>query len=282
MKYKFMRYPDGKTKAVTFSYDDNDRADLRMRDIFDKYGMKCTFNVTSYSATNGKGLSTDELKESIEKGHEIAIHGASHAALGNLRPIDGIREVLECRRILERELSLIIRGFAYADSGIGKMVNGASYGDIKNYLTDLDIAYARTLSGDNDRFLMPTDWHAWMPSAHHTNPSIMKFIEKFVSIDVDKCYCGERHPRLFYIWGHSFEFNNSNNWELLEEICAGLADKDDTWYATNIEIYDYAKAYESLQWSVDNTRVYNPSLKTVWFDIDGKLYSIASGETLVI
>jgi len=282
MKYKFMRFPEGKTKAVTFSYDDNGRSDLRMRDVFDKYGMKCTFNVTSYSATNGNGVSIAELKESIAKGHEIAIHGATHAALGNLRPIDGIKEVLECRRILEQELSMIIRGYAYADSGIGKMVNGASYEDIRHYLSDLDIAYARAISGDNDRFHMPTDWYAWMPTAHHTNPSIMKYIEKFLSIDVDKCYCGERHPRLFYIWGHSFEFNNNDNWELLDEICAALAGKEDTWYATNMEIYNYSKAYESLSWSVDNKRVYNPSLITVWFDIDGKLYSIKSGETLEI
>ena len=282
MKYKFMRFPEGKTKAVTFSYDDNDRRDLRMRDIFDKYGMKCTFNATSYSATNGKGVSIEELKESLSLGHEVALHGATHAALGNLRPIDGIKEVLECRRVLERELGTIIRGYAYADSGIGKMQNGASFDDIKGYLADLDIAYARAISGDNDRFLMPTDWHAWMPTAHHTNPGIMKMIEKFVSTDVDKCYCGERQPRLFYVWGHSFEFNNNNNWELLEEICAALADKDDTWYATNIDIYDYATAYERLVWSVDNTIVYNPTLMTVWFDIDGKLYSVRSGETLTI
>ena len=282
MRYRFLRYPEGKFKAVTLSYDDGVKQDKRLVEVLDKYGMKCTFNVTSYSATNGNGVSIAELKESIAKGHEIAIHGATHAALGNLRPIDGIKEVLECRRILEQELSMIIRGYAYADSGIGKMVNGASYEDIRHYLSDLDIAYARAISGDNDRFHMPTDWYAWMPTAHHTNPSIMKYIEKFLSIDVDKCYCGERHPRLFYIWGHSFEFNNNDNWELLDEICAALAGKEDTWYATNMEIYNYSKAYESLSWSVDNKRVYNPSLITVWFDIDGKLYSIKSGETLEI
>ena len=56
--------------------------------------------------------------------------------------------------------------------------------------------------------------------------------------------------------------------------------RDEVWYDTNIEIFDYVTAYRSLVFSADNTRVYNPTLIEVWFDIDGKLYSIKSGETL--
>ena len=40
----FMRYPGGKAKAVTFSYDDGVQQDKRLAEIFDKYGMKATFN----------------------------------------------------------------------------------------------------------------------------------------------------------------------------------------------------------------------------------------------
>ena len=35
----FMRYPGGKAKAVTFSYDDGVPQDRRLAAIFDKYGM---------------------------------------------------------------------------------------------------------------------------------------------------------------------------------------------------------------------------------------------------
>ena len=34
--------------------------------------------------------------------------------------------------------------------------------------------------------------------------------------------------------------------------------------------------------SADCSRVYNPSLITVWFSADEKLYSVKSGETLII
>ena len=75
---------------------------------------------------------------------------------------------------LEEKCGRIIRGMAYPDTGIVLMRNFGDYQAIKNYLTELDIAYARTLGSDNDSFLIPEDFHAWMPSAHHTNPKLME------------------------------------------------------------------------------------------------------------
>ncbi len=45
MRYVFMRYPDGKAKAVTFSYDDGVPQDKRLAELFVSYGMKATFNL---------------------------------------------------------------------------------------------------------------------------------------------------------------------------------------------------------------------------------------------
>ena len=81
------------------------------------------------------------------------------------------------------------------------------------------------------------------------------------------------------MWGHSYEFRNADNWEHLEEICAKLGGKDDTWYATNMEIHDYVEAYNSLVYSADGRKVYNPTLIRIWVDVDGVLYDIAPGET---
>ena len=47
-----------------------------------------------------------------------------------------------------------------------------------------------------------------------------------------------------------------------------------------MEIYNYVEAYRSLIYSADGMRVYNPTLLEIFFDVDGKLYSIKSGETL--
>ena len=282
MRYTHMRFPEGRAKALTLSYDDGCRQDLRFAELITRYGLKCTFNLNSHTFPRQGGLTVDEVKEHIlANGHEVAVHGYCHRGEGYLRPIEGIVDVLDCRRELEQVYDRIIRGMAYPDCGITSWASFTSYEKVKSYLTELDIAYSRTLGGDNDYFALPRDWHAWMPSAHHNNPKIMDYIEKFVSRDLNQGYCAGRAPWLFYIWGHSYEFDNKEGgWEHAEEICKRLAGRDDVWYATNIEIYDYVQAYNSLVYSADNTKAYNPSLLTVWLDRDGVLYSIKSGETV--
>ena len=82
------------------------------------------------------------------------------------------------------------------------------------------------------------------------------------------------------MWGHAFEFDRDDNWDLLDKIGEALGGHDDVWYATNMEIYEYVEAYRSLVYSADRTIVYNPTLITVWFSFDGKICSIAPGETM--
>ena len=281
MNYRFMRFPGGKPKAVTFSYDDAPAADKRLVETADQFGIKCTFNIPSSWVGHPGHLTAQEINTLLcDKGHEVAVHCAHHKAPGQFRPIEIIQDVLENRLELEKIIGGMVRGMAYPNSGITKLENGLSYENIKAYLQDLDIAYSRTLGGDNDSFAMPNDWLAWMPTAHHVNPKVFEYIEKFVAFDPSKLYLSERSPRLFYLWGHSYEFDRDNNWDRLEKICEMLGGKDDTWYATNIEIYDYTMAYNSLVYSADASKIYNPTLKEVWLETDSKIYSVKSGETL--
>ncbi len=286
MKYRFLRFPEGKTKAVTFSYDDACREDLKTAEVLSSYGLKGTFNINSGSIatdTSAPNLTEEEIREHLlGRGHEIAIHGLWHKAPGLLRPIDGIQDVLNCRLDLEKRFGRIVRGMAYPDSGILDIVGQTSYETIRSYLKNLDIAYARTLGGDNNRFQLPTDWLRLVPTAHHDNPQLLKWAEEFVALDVDRLYCSSKHAKLFYVWGHSFEFERNQNWERLTAICETLAHKEDTWYATNIELHDYVTAFDSLVFSADGTIVYNPTLFELWFDNDGTLCRIQPGETIVL
>ena len=287
MKYRFLRFPEGKTKTVTFSYDDGCRGDLQTAKILDEYGMKGTFNIPSGSIAEESGgwtLTEEEIREHIlEKGHEVATHGRFHKAMGLVRPIDGIQDVLNCRLELEKRFGRIVRGMAYSDSGILDWANQASYENVRSFLKDLDIVYSRTLGGDNNRFQLPSDWYNWMPTAHHDNPNILDWAKEFAELDVNSRYCASRQAKLFYTWGHSFEFERNDNWQRLRELCGILAQKEDIWYATNMEIYEYVKAYDSLVFAADGSRVYNPTLQEVWFDYDdGTLCSVKPGETVEI
>ena len=91
---------NGKNKAVTFSYDDGIEQDIRLVDIFNTYGMKCTFNLNSglmtpESCWENKGvhikrMTPDRLPE-LYKGHEIAVHCRTHPALTGLDD-DAVRD----------------------------------------------------------------------------------------------------------------------------------------------------------------------------------------------
>ncbi len=283
MSYTFMRFPDGKAKAVTFSYDDGVKTDIRLSEVLNRYGIKCTFNICRALSREDAGknkLSVEDIKEYILKNsHEIAVHGYEHKAPGNCRDTEIIKDVLACREELEQGFGEIIRGMAYPDCGITNVSNDR-YRQIKALLKSLDIVYARTLGDDNNDFSLPDDFYAWMPTAHHENSSIFSWIDEFVSVCPDELYWAHRQPRLFYLWGHSFEFEANNNWHRLEEICEKLGKKSDIWYATNIEIYEYVKAYDELIFSSSRSIVYNPTLKDIWFNKDGNTYCVKAGEKL--
>ncbi len=283
-RYYFLRYPGGKTKAVTWSYDDGVRADVPMARMLEKYGMKCTYNLNSGSMTEEhserKLLAAQVQEELLDKGHEVAVHGKFHRAPGLCRPVEIAADVLDCRRELEEMFGIIIRGLAYPDSGITNFQSGEEYAKVKQILEDLGIVYARTLAGDNNSFKLPQDWHAWMPTAKHTNPNILAWAKDFVELDVNGKYGASRWPRLFYIWGHSYEFDNDNNWDHLEEICRILGNREDIWYATNMEIYEYVTAYRQLVFSADGSIVYNPTLHKIWLDVDGRMYTVEPGQTI--
>ena len=282
MNYRLLRFPGWKPKAVTFSYDDGSVHDRRLLETLNRYGIKCTFNLNSKRFCKGEDFTLADAKAAMASGHEIAIHGAEHLAPCLVTPQAAVRDALICREELENALQTIIRGMAYPDSGVTRFNNGSDYHEVRGYLKAVGVAYARSLGGDNDRFFLPEDWYCWVPTAHHNNADLFHYIDKFLSLDLDHGWASVRDPRLFYLWGHAFEFENQHNWDRLETICERLAGCKEIWYATNIQIHDYIEAFRSLYVSADGRRIENPTATTVWFWENEKNYKIDPGETLVI
>ena len=283
MRYRFMRFPGGKLKAVTFSFDDGCREDIKLAQLLDSYNCRCTFNVNSGFIKNpgNKFLNLDEVKKYLaDTHHEIAVHGDKHRAPGVNTPIDIIRDVLDCRTELENMFGKIIRGMAYPDSGINAFDNGTTYEDVKRVLKDCGILYARSLKR-NDSFRLPIDWYNWEPTVAPGDTGYLELAEKFAALNEDNCTNSNASPRIFYAWGHGYDIDT---WlgEALHKLCAIIANKEDTWYATNMEIYEYTNAYRSLVFSADGSICYNPTLIDVWFVVDKKPYLIKSGETIKI
>ncbi len=258
---RFGFYKGGKRRCLTFSYDDNRAEDRELVRIFNEYGMKGTFHVNSaFLGKNESFIAADEVAE-LYKGHEVSCHGLTHPFLERIPAEEMAHEILEDRRRLEALCKYPVRGMSYPFGTYNQTV--------VNALPAYGIKYARTIT-TTGKFELPDNFLTWHPTCHHNN-DILNKIDAFKKA---------RPLSLFYIWGHSFEFNMKNNWDVIESFCEKNANDPDVWYATNIEIYDYINALRSLQFTVDRDLVYNPTALDVWIEADGDAVKIPAGESV--
>ena len=274
----YMRLKDGKQKVFTLSYDDGVVQDIRLVQLLDKYGVKGTFNLNSgkyfpEDAQRERYYGRMKRSEAVElfkqSRHEVALHGYAHRDMPQLSPQDILQEIREDRLIAERDYGRLIRGMAYAF--------GAYNEDVLTALKLCGICYSRT-TVSTCKFRFPENWLTWHPTCHHNNPKTLELAQRFVAMKNGEA----EGAKLFYVWGHSYEFDNDDNWDRIETLLETVGGKSDIWYATNIEVYDYVQAYRSLQASMDGRVVHNPSAIAVWFSDGEKTHCITSGETLYI
>ncbi len=281
----FMRFPGGRRKALTLSYDDGTQQDIRLIEIMKKHGLKGTFNLNSgMYPPEDTVFPEDRIYRKMTKsqatetftgsGMEVAVHGMMHPFLEQLPTNLGLRDILKDRENLEEQFDTIIRGMAYP------------YGTYNDQVIDClryaGILYSRTIH-ETHAFDMPANWLLWDPTCHHADPVLMELAQKFVEKPVG------RDPWLFYVWGHTYEFDARNNWHVIEAFAEYIGNRKDIWYATNIEICEYAEAYNRLVFSMDEHRIYNPTAFTLWFEKvpvfwnqDSAMYCIKPGEIINI
>ena len=264
----YITYPEAKAKALTMSYDDGKQEDLRLIDIFDANGIKCTFNLnyglmdnTLYEDAHPR-VGKEKVRETY-KNHEVATHCCSHPTIERCPLTEVAFEIMEDRKGLESLIGKPVRGHAYP--------NGSYSSEIKTLFKQLGIAYARTVNAVPG-FGLPSDPLEWNPTAHHSDPELMNKAEYFVN------FKKKQYLKLMYIWGHSYEFAMQNNWEVIERFCEYMGGRADIWYCTNIQFIDYMDAAKRLQFAADNSFVFNPSAMTVCLEVNGSYVEVGAGE----
>lgn len=258
-------YPEGKKKALTFSYDDGQLFDRRLVAILNKHHMVATFHLNGGIVGTDGFITKEELKD-LYAGHEVSGHGLTHPAFTDL-PLEQLTyEVMEDRTQLEAAWGQIVRGLSYP--------YGAYSEEVVSRLSSLGVEYGRTVHSTGD-FQIPKDFLQWHPTCHH-NQVTNQMMAEFLAIDTQK-----NSLPLLYIWGHSYEFDREQNWEILEHICDTLADKEDIWYGTNLQIKEYITATNQVKTSVDETIFYNPTATDVWMMVDGKQRKLLAGQTWI-
>lgn len=278
--YYQLRYPKGLRKALTLSYDDGVEQDIRLMDILDKNGIRCTFNLNSgcYAAegtvypagTIHRRMPKSQVTELYRNpNHEVAVHCLTHASLVELPKDHMVVELMEDKKNLEQQFGGIITGMAYPF--------GTYNDDVVDVLKTCGFRFARTVNATGG-FDVPQDWLRLPATCHHDDPRLMDLAEAFVNLKPSF------DNKVFYLWGHSYEFEANNNWDRIETFAAKVGGKDDIWYCTNSELVNYTLAWKRIEISADGKTMHNPTDTHFWFEINvnGKLTEIKPGEWLTL
>lgn len=274
----YMLFPEGKIKTLTLSYDDGVEQDKKLIEILDRYKIKASFNISAgLFAPEGtvyppdkvhRRMTASEVRQVYAGGdYEIATHGYTHPMLSDLPGNILTEEISRDRKELEDMFGTLVRGHAYP--------YGAYNDSVVEVLKNSGICYARTVVSSHN-FEIPKDWLRLNATCHHDDPKLMDLAYKFLNY-TPFAWGG---PKMFYLWGHSYEFEANFNWPVIEQFCSEMSNNEEIWYATTIQIYDYVKAYERLIFDTSLTICYNPTATDVWFSLNGEVFKVPAGKTI--
>ncbi len=231
-----MEKRQGVTKAVTFSFDDGVLQDVRLIEIFNKYGLKGTFNLNSaYLGVpntlqiNGKTMRHDKVRpsdvKSVYEGHEVAVHTLSHPNLTTLDEETVVYQVEKDRLLLSDLVGYEVVGMAYPCGGVN---NDDRVAEIIKRRTG--VKYSRTITSTHN-FDPQGNLYRFNPSVYYAEEDKMfELGEKFINLKTDE-------PQILYVWGHSYEMDAGFiSWKRFEEFCKLISGKSDIFYGTNKEV----------------------------------------------
>ena len=213
-------------KSVTFSFDDGVKQDVRLVELFDKYGVKCTFNLNTGLADEKyrwvyKGVDVIHMNKAdmldLYKGHEVAVHTLTHPFLEKLDEERIYKEVFEDKRNLEDW---------YGEEVVGMAYPYGTYDDrVLEILKRCGIRYARTTK-TTPEFTPQSDLLQFKTSCCFTSPDLYSIIDRFAESESDE-------KQVLYIWGHSYQLGVDMSWEAFEEVCKKLTAIEGVVFETN-------------------------------------------------
>lgn len=254
-------FPEGRHKALAMSYDDGRRADERLVGIFNKYGIKGTFHLNAGLLGGEDRLGAEEALR-LYQGHEISAHTLTHPTLARCPLEQVVHEVSEDRKALETLIGKPVRGMSYP--------NGSYTPELKPLLGGLGMEYSRVVPTTDGGFGLPEDWMEWRATCHH-NRRLEEHAETFVGLHK------RQYLYLMTVWGHSYEFDNDDNWDVIERFGQIAGGREEIWYAGMLDIVHYMKACRNLIFSAACDFVYNPSAAPVWLEADGEIVEVPGG-----
>ncbi len=229
---------------VTFSWDDGHPLDLRIAQLFNKYGLRCTFYVPKHNSENLPTLSASNLAALSRDNFDIHSHTLNHVYLGGLPPDEQELEIRSGKKYIEDTIGKEDHIFCYP---------GGSYTQRTIELVrDAGFAYARTIdmgftcAYSSNNYLMPTTAIITpLTNAQILKHSLKRFslargytIFKFNRAIINNNWKPQKSKNTYYhFWGHSWEIEKYDLWECLEALIRNLL-------AANAKVISNKEFYE--------------------------------------
>ncbi len=235
-------------RIVTTSWDDGDRADLRLAEMLRSRDIKGTFYVPNTPYGARPSLSHADLRSLSSKGFEIGAHSVSHKLLWGLSAEQLAKEVSPCKPMLEDILGTEVRMFCYPcgryDSNVIRTLKEAGYWGartVRMLATRLEFK----------PFEMPTT----VQIIPHRKLSYIKNVARARKMEGLRVFLAhmptldnwlELGKRLFdsvlqnggmwHLYGHSHEIENLDLWEDLGEMLDYVSKREGVMYVPNCEL----------------------------------------------
>ena len=261
-------WPEAKAGALTTSWDDGTSADRRLVALCNQHGIKGTWNLNSgkfgllAAQTGWKDYVAAAEVATLYAGHEVACHSVTHPNLERLPEAAVAAEILADRRALEALVGYPVKGMSLPFGSFDRRV--------LQVLRSCGIVYVRPVIHTPD-FCVPGDFMQWSATCHH-KANLAELWEQFRRANSP--------DKLFYLWGHSYEFDNDRNWDHIERFAALAGAASDIWFATNMQVYEYVAAWRALHCALDLTSFKNASGVTLWIRVNGNVHQLAPGAVL--
>jgi hypothetical protein len=201
----------------------------------------------------------------VYAGHEIAGHGWQHKPLARIPLETADAEIAADIRCLKHLTGEKITGYAYPF--------GSHSPAVHKLLEKHGLLYARTVRRAKN-FDLPENFLAWNPNAHHKN-DIDKLGEEYLKHSSGKM-------TVLLIWGHSYEFQTDNNWQIMENFCKKMSGRKDIYYATMAEIVLYIQAAEKLIFQPEKNSFKNTSGREIFFRYKNQKIKLSPGAEFVL
>jgi peptidoglycan-N-acetylglucosamine deacetylase len=232
-----------KTAVVTTSWDDGHKFDLRLARMLKEHGLRATFYVAPENHEFPKQdlLTLPEIRD-ISQDFEIGAHSMTHRRLPAIPEEQSKKEIIASKEVLEQITGKEIKAFCYPYGAYTRLhvelVKNAGY------------RYARTITRYaftmEDPYQAGTSLHVYN---HRFDLWQTARFAKFRPIKTLHCLEWDalaqamfdqviKEGGIYHIWGHSWEIDEHNDWERLENIFRYIGANPKVNYVTNGELED--------------------------------------------